>query len=191
MEDAELIRQILAGRQEQYATLVERCQAPLIHFLRTFFTSEDLVFDCAQEAFLAAYRNLWRYSKEYTFRAWLYAIARNKAIDSLRKRRQEVVAELDDTLADGLPGPEQIWLAKEQALWVEEILQGLPEYYRQALYLRYHQELNYEEIAIILKVPIIRVKTYLHRGKEKLRQELARRGIHERDGESAEPIVSG
>ncbi|MHB8124476.1 MAG: RNA polymerase sigma factor [Desulfitobacteriaceae bacterium] len=190
MDDAELIRQILAGRQEQYACLVERYQGPLIHFLRTFFTWEDQVFDCAQEVFLAAYKNLWRYSEEYTFRSWLYAIARNKAIDSLRKRRQEVTT-LDDTLADGLPGPEQIWLAKEHSLGVQEILQVLPEHYRQALYLRYHQDLSYEEIAAVLKVPISRVKTYLHRGKQRLRQELARRGIHERDGEFMEPIVSG
>ncbi len=191
MEDAEVIQRVLAGEHEHYACLVERYQEPLIHFLRNFFSSEDLVYDCAQEAFLAAYRNLWRYSADYTFRAWLYTIARNKAIDSLRKQRQGVTTVLDETLADGLPGPEEIWLGKEQAIWVRESLQGLPEHYRQCLYLRYHQELSYEEIATVLKIPISRVKTYLHRGKEKLRQELARRGIHERDREYIEPIVSG
>jgi RNA polymerase sigma-70 factor (ECF subfamily) len=191
MEDAELIRQVLTGRQEQYACLVERYQEPLIHFLRNFLASDDQVFDCAQDTFLASYRNLWRYSEKYTFRAWLYAIARNKAIDILRKRRQEVVETFDNTLADGLPGPEEIWLAKEHALVIEEILERLPEHYRQALYLRYHQDLSYEEIATVLKVPVSRVKTYLHRGKERLRQELARRGIHERNGDFLEPTVQG
>lgn len=191
MEDAELIRQILTGRQEQYACLVERYQEPLIHFLRNFLASDDQVFDCAQDTFIAVYRNLWRYSDKYTFRAWLYAIARNKAIDILRKRRQEVVATFNNNLADGLPGPEEIWLAKEHALVIEEVLEGLPEHYRQALYLRYHQDLSYEEIATVLKVPVSRVKTYLHRGKERLRQELARRGMHERNGDFVESIVSG
>jgi RNA polymerase sigma-70 factor (ECF subfamily) len=191
MEDAELIHQVLTGRQEQYAYLVERYQEPLIHFLRNFLAFDDQVFDCAQDTFIAAYRNLWRYSEKYTFRAWLYAIGRNKAIDILRKRRQEVGAPFNNTLADGLPGPEEIWLAKEHAQVIEEILQGLPEHYRQALYLRYHQDLSYEEIAIVLKVPVSRVKTYLHRGKERLRRELARRGIHERNGDFLEPIVPG
>jgi RNA polymerase sigma-70 factor (ECF subfamily) len=191
MEDAELIRQVLTGRQEQYAFLVERYQEPLIHFLRNFLASDDQVFDCAQDTFLAAYRNLWRYSEKYTFRAWLYAIGRNKAIDILRKRRHEVVATFDSILADGLPGPEEIWLAKEHALVINKILEGLPEYYRQALYLRYHQDLSYEEIAAVLKLPVSRVKTYLHRGKEKLRRELARRGIHERNGDFLEPTVQG
>ncbi|HWQ71563.1 MAG TPA: sigma-70 family RNA polymerase sigma factor [Desulfitobacteriaceae bacterium] len=191
MEDAELIRQVLTGRQEQYAFLVERYQEPLIHFLRNFLASDDQVFDCAQDTFLAAYRNLWRYSEKYTFRAWLYAIGRNKAIDILRKRRHEVVATFDSILADGLPGPEEIWLAKEHALVINKILEGLPEYYRQALYLRYHQDLSYEEIAAVLKLPVSRVKTYLHRGKEKLRRELARRGIHARNGDFLEPTVQG
>jgi RNA polymerase, sigma-24 subunit, RpoE len=191
MEDAELIRQVLTGRQEQYACLVERYQESLIHFLRNFLASDDQVFDCAQDTFIAVYRNLWRYSDKYTFRAWLYAIARNKAIDILRKRRQEVVATFDNNLADGLPGPEEIWLAKEHALVIEEVLEGLPEHYRQALYLRYHQDLSYEEIATVLKVPVSRVKTYLHRGKERLRQELARRGMHERNGDFVESIVPG
>jgi RNA polymerase sigma-70 factor (ECF subfamily) len=191
MEDAELIRQVLMGRQEKYAFLVERYQEPLIHFLRNFLASDDQVFDCAQDTFLAVYKNLWRYSDKYSFRAWLYAIARNKAIDILRKRRQEVVATFDNNLPDGSPGPEETWLAKEHALVIEEILQGLPDHYRQALYLRYRQDLSYEEIAAVLKVPLSRVKTYLHRGKERLRKDLARRGIHERNGAFMEPTVQG
>jgi RNA polymerase sigma-70 factor (ECF subfamily) len=181
MDEGELIRRILRGQHEQYACLVERYQEPLIHYLRTFLAGEDKVFDCAQEAFIAAYRNLWRYSEKYTFRAWLYAIARNKAIDYLRKQRREAAAVLAEDLADNLPGPEELWLAKEQSLGVLEILQLLPEHFRQVLYLRYHQDLSYEEIAAVLKIPSSRVKTYLHRGKERLRQELARRGVNERN----------
>jgi len=49
--------------------------------------------------------------------------------------------------------------------------------------LRYHQELSYEEIALVLQVPVSRVKTYLHRGKEKLRQRLERRDIHGGEGQ--------
>lgn len=181
MDEGELIRRVLRGQLEQYACLVERYQEPLIHYLRTILTDEDQVFDCAQEAFLAAYRNLGRYSEKYTFRAWLYAIARNKAIDHLRKQRREVTGAFEENLADNLPGPEDLWLAKEESQGVAEILQVLPEHYRQVLYLRYHQDLSYEEIASVLKITSSRVKTYLHRGKERLRQELARRGIHERN----------
>ena len=79
--------------------------------------------------------------------------------------------------------PEEVWLAKEQASMLTEVLNELPKHYGQALYLRFRQELSYEEIALVLEVPVSRVKTYLHRGKEKLRQHLERRGIHERDGQ--------
>lgn len=191
MEDAEIIRQVLAGHHEKFAGLVERYQAPLIHFLRRTLGSDEDVFDCAQDAFLAAYRNLSRYSEEHPFRAWLYTIARNKALDLVRKRRREVPLTLDENLVDHQPMPEEVWLAKEQASMLAEVLNELPEHYGQALYLRFHQELSYEEIALILEVPVSRVKTYLHRGKEKLRQHLERRDIHEGDGQGVvDSIVS-
>jgi len=183
MEDAEIIRQVLAGHHEQYADLVQRYQEPLIHFLRRTLGSEEDVLDCTQDAFLAAYRNLNRYSEKHLFRAWLYAIARNKALDLLRKRHREVSLILEENLVDHQPRPEEVCLAKEQASMLSEVLNRLPEHYGQALYLRYHQELSYEEIALVLQVPVSRVKTYLHRGKEKLRQRLERRDIHGGEGQ--------
>lgn len=183
MEDAEIIRQVLAGHHEKFSVLVERYQTPLIHFLRRTLGTDEEVFDCAQDAFLAAYRNLGRYSEEHPFRAWLYTIARNKALDLLRKRRREVPLSLDENLIDHQPMPEEVLLAKEQASLLAEVLNGLPEHYRQALYLRFHQELSYEEIALVLDVPVSRVKTDLHRGKEKLRKHLERRDIYEGDGQ--------
>ncbi|MHB1651826.1 MAG: RNA polymerase sigma factor [Desulfitobacteriaceae bacterium] len=190
MEDAELIRQVLAGRNEQFSLLIQRYQEPLIQFLRRLLNTEDEALDCAQEAYLAAYRNLWRYSEAYTFRAWLYAIAKNKAMDRLRKRRKETVLDVDEAIADQEPGPEEVWLLKEEAEWLAKVLNELPEHYRQVLYLRYKQELNYEEIAHVLDVPVSRVKTYLHRGKEKLRQQIQRRGEYGKDGQLVDPTVS-
>jgi len=178
MEDAELIRQILTGQHDQYALLVERYQRGLVHFVRRLLNSDEDAYDCTQEAFLAAYRNLGRYSDKYTFRAWLYAIARNKAIDMLRQKRENVSLDAQANFyADSQLGPEEIWLAKEQTAFLHQVLQKLPDHYRQALYLRYRQELSYEEVAVVLEVPVSRVKTYLHRGKEKLRRELEQRGM--------------
>lgn len=186
MEDAEIIRQVLKGQHERYADLVQRYQEALIHFLRRILNSDEDAFDCAQEAFLAAYRNLHRYSDRYSFRAWLYAIARNKALDLLRKQRREVPLTLEETIVDRQPSPEEEWLAKERAALLTEVLQKLPQHYGQALYLRYQQELSYEEIALVLQVPVSRVKTYLHRGKEKLRQYLEKGDLH---GEARRPIM--
>ena len=177
MEDAEIIRLVLAGHHEQYADLVQRYQEPLIHFLRHILSSEEDSLDCAQEAFLAAYRNLNRHIKEYPFRVWLYAIARNKALDLIRKRNKEILVMPDEALADQRPNPEEIVLAKEQKALFSELLHELPEQYGHALYLRYRQELSYKEIAVVLQVPVSSVKTYLHRGKEKMRQSLERREI--------------
>lgn len=190
MEDAELIRQVLAGRHEQFSLLIERYQGPLIQFLSRLLNHDDEVFDCAQEAFLAAYKNLWRYSEAYSFRSWLYTIAKNKAMDMLRKRRKEVPLSMDEPILDRQPGPEEVWLAKEETAWLSKVLNELPEPYKQALFLRYKQELSYEEIAQVLEVPVSRVKTYLHRGKEKLRQQMQRRGGYGKDGQLVDSTVS-
>lgn len=191
MEDAEVVRQVLSGRHELFSLLVERHQEPLIHFLRRLLGSEDEVFDCAQEAFLAAYRNLWRYSDAYSFRSWLYAIAKNKATDMLRRRKREVPLRIDESLAGREAGPEESWLAKEEAESLAKVIDSLPEPYRQALYLRYKQELSYEEIALVLAVPVSRVKTYLHRGKDKLRRQMERRGLYAKHGKLADSGISG
>lgn len=181
MDDLDLIRQVLSGKHELYAQLVERYQKPLIYFLRGILRDEEEVLDCAQEAFLAAYRNLWKYSEGYTFKAWLYAIARNKAIDLMRKKKKEAPIPLNESLIDPQEGPEAVWLAKERANQIQEVLGELPEHYRQALYLRYQQQMSYEEISLVLKIPVSSVKTHLFRGKEKLRQILERRGFNEQD----------
>jgi RNA polymerase sigma-70 factor, ECF subfamily len=189
MDDADIIQQVLSGKHEQYGLLVQRYQESLIHFLRGILGTDEDVFDCAQDAFLAAYRNLWRYSANHTFRAWIYAIARNKAIDLIRKRKKQVLLALDEQIVDQQLSPEEAWLAKEQAIHIREILEELPEHYRQALYLRYQQELSYEEISVVLNIPLSTVKTHLHRGKEKLRQIMERRGINEPDRRYANPII--
>ncbi|WP_206812365.1 RNA polymerase sigma factor [Paradesulfitobacterium ferrireducens] len=190
MEDVDIIRQVLAGDHERFAVLVKRYQEPLWQFLRRILPSEQDVFDCAQEALIAAYRNLWRYSDKYTFRSWLYTIARNKAMDSLRQRQRAQTGDIsEEIIVDTEPGPEEVLLAREQKIRVQEALSRLPDPYRQALYLRYHQELAYEEIAQVLQIPVSSVKTYLHRGKEKLRKILEE-GYHDPAGQSVDPSVS-
>lgn len=190
MDDLDLIQQVLSGEHEYYAQLVERYQKPLIYFLRGILRNEEEVLDCTQEAFLAAYHNLWKYSADYTFRAWLYAIARNKAIDLLRKKKKEASVPLNENLIDPQKGPEEAWLAKERAGQMRQVLNELPEHYRQALYLRYQQEMSYDEMSIVLDIPVSSVKTHLFRGKEKLRQILERRGLDERNGQFVGPIIS-
>lgn len=190
MEDVDLIRQVLSGKHEYYEYLVERYQKPLINFLRGILRNEEEVMDCTQEAFLAAYRNLWRYSSKHTFRAWLYAIAKNKAIDLMRKKNNEIPLAFDENWVDQKEGPEEAWLNKERKNEMQGILEELPEHYRQVLYLKYHQELSYEEISLVLDIPVSSVKNHLHRGKEKLRQIMERRGIDAGNGH-VEPIISG
>lgn len=192
MDDLDLIQQVLSGKHEYYAHLVERYQKPLIYFLRGILRDEEEILDCAQEAFLAAFRNLWKYSpaQAHTFRAWLYTIARNKAIDLMRKKKKEVPLPIDENFIDPQEGPEEAWLTKERATQVQEVLSELPEHYRQVLYLRYQQELAYEEISLVLNIPVSSVKTHLHRGKEKLRQIMERRGLDERNGRFVGPIIS-
>jgi len=191
VEEAELIRQVLSGKHEQYNVLVERYQEPLIHFLRGILKNESEVFDCAQEAFISAYRNLWRYSDKYSFRSWIYTIARNKAIDLMRKQRHEVPLMTEENLAAQQVGPEEEWISKEETLSVRDALNDLPEHYRQALYLRYHQDLSYEEIAQVLDVPVSRVKTYLHRGKAKLKEQLERRADNDGRKQPSKTVISG
>src|SRR5687768_7533997 len=96
-DDQEVIRCVLEGRVSAFRVLVERYQGPVFRFLGNLLPEAPDREDVAQEVFLAAYRNLAGYrSDKAGFLTWLLAIARNKCLNVLHKRRPRLVAKLPE-----------------------------------------------------------------------------------------------
>lgn len=130
--------------------------------------------EVAQDTFLRAYRALVRYPpervRELKQRAWLHRIAVNVARNRFRGAGPRTV-ELNGSERDGTPGPEAQAIERLALDAVATSLMCLPDRYREAVVLRYVQDLSYAEAAEVLGHPIGTVKSNVHRGLMLLRGE--------------------
>ncbi len=184
--DQELVRWARRGEPEAVAQLVERHSRGLHRYLTGRAGDPALAEDVLQDTWLRVMERLDRYNPKHSFRAWLYAVARNRAIDLLRQRTRlnrwteparrdkeewtDPVAEVAD------PNPSVLEQLTEQDLHrrVVELLPRLPAGFHEVLTLRFQEDLLLDEIAAVLKLPAATVRTRLYRGLKLLRQRAER-----------------
>lgn len=136
--------------------------------------------DLTQEVFLKAFKALHRYDRTRRFSSWFFKIAHNHALDYLRKTPQPTLSIDADTSTDALVsgGPSPAELTEQAKLGgaLRAAIGGLRVQYREAIALRYQEDLPLEEIADVMGIPEGTVKTYLHRARQELAGEMTRRG---------------
>lgn len=181
--DQEVVEAVLAGEQHRFGELVGRYQGAIVNYVYRMLGQYEDAVDLSQDVFVKAYTALHSYQPKYPFSAWLFRIARNAAIDEIRRRRLTLVSideplqtqegSLERELASDNPGPEQTLLDGEARGLIDRALAGLPDKYREPLVLRHAADMSYEEIAEALELPLGTVKTRIFRGREALREALA------------------
>lgn len=181
-EDFRFIRLAISGEQKAYENLMKRYQPQIYHLMLKMVHSADEAQDLVQEAFMKAFASLPHFNYEYAFSTWLYKIASNNCIDHLRKKKLQMfsidapVSHQDDTYHYEIPDltyyPDREILQKERSELIRSAIDELPENYRTVIQLRHTEELSYEEISEILKIPIGTVKARLFRAREMLNKWL-------------------
>lgn len=181
--EAALVAGARGGDELAFGALVDRYGRRVVAYCRRMVRQETVAEDLAQEVFTKLYFALESVDPQRPLAPFLFRIAHNHCLDWLRVRRP-VMEPLSDTdgdryishdPADSAPGPEERLLQGDELAVVERALAVLPAHYRSVLLLRHVEELSYGEIAEALRVPIGTVKVRLHRGRERLKQELADR----------------
>jgi len=145
--------------------------------------------DLSQETFLIAWRSIGQLHERSGFRPWLFSIARTVLIDSMRRDSRKKrggmtardVAEFPRLVADARSDPAHAAGASEERERVLELLRTLPAEYREPLMLRYIAGADYEEIGKQLGLSNGSLRGLLHRGMNRLREELRRAKIGTRD----------
>ena len=139
----------------------------------------ELVEEAAGNVFLNAYRSLGSFRGDASFSTWIYRIAVNQCLGSLRKKPKSPVASLDDEnckeLPDTAPPP---WVSAERKAEeqeIREIMEGLTPDYKAVLVLRYFQELSYEEMMQVLGWNLAVVKVKLHRARQAFAKQYSAR----------------
>ncbi|HEX7078069.1 MAG TPA: sigma-70 family RNA polymerase sigma factor [Candidatus Eisenbacteria bacterium] len=184
LDERELVRRCLARDERAYRELVRSYQVPVMNLAWRITGNADDAAEVAQETFVRVLKSLHTYDPNRPLRSWLFKIASNLSLDLIRRRKRRPVALEDMADEDGPaleavdPGPlpdegmRLSWAAERFAALVDE----LPEHYRAVLYLRYREELSYEEIAETLSMPLGTVKVRIHRAHEALKRKLSARG---------------
>jgi RNA polymerase sigma-70 factor (ECF subfamily) len=162
---------------DAYASLVERYGGRVFNIALRITGDADSANDCAQEAFIRAYRALHQYDPALPFGPWLYRIATNASLNHVQRwrSRETKVEELPETPEEIDEGPEATAVRREELAEVLAAMDELPPAYRAALTLRHMQQLSYQEVADALGVPLGTVKTHLHRARAALKVRLAAR----------------
>lgn len=165
-----LVLRCQAGNEEAFAKLVERYQPGLRYYLRKMLFGVCDADDVLQEVWLDVFRAISRLVDADAFRAWLYQVARARALKFLRKHRVSF-QQIDEVESSGIGPDAEIFLA-EEAESMHHALDQLPAAQREVLVLRYIEGMSYEEIARIVDCQIGTVRSRLHYAKRAMRLQL-------------------
>jgi len=172
----------LQGKQYAFKALMDRYQPGIFKMIYQIIKNREETEDLVQETFLKAFKSLESYNNKYAFSTWLYKIAFNHSIDTIRKRKLKTFSidkpikfskgEITHEIKDESFSPDKNLLYKESIDNILEQIESLPEKYKRALVLRHQEDYSYEDISKILKIPIGTVKARIFRAREMLKKKI-------------------
>ncbi len=182
--DAQVMLRVKAGDQSSFDYLVQKYRRPMISFMYRMARNTAAAEDLAQEVFLRVYRSRASYEASAKFTTWLYRIATNLAVNharDTRHERPEVTVSLDEPaeesgttleLPDGQLTAEQNLVRRERLMAIRSKVEALPEQQRLAVIMHKYQQMDYKQIAEVLKKSESATKSLLFRAYETLREQL-------------------
>ncbi|MGO8675023.1 MAG: sigma-70 family RNA polymerase sigma factor [Limisphaerales bacterium] len=182
--DAALMLRVKQGEGTAFAALVDKYKRPVLNLVYRMLHDPTEAEDVAQNVFVQVFRSAHRYEVSAKFSTWLFTIARNLALNELRRRSRHPSESMDATRPEqddqplqqfedkkAVPPPENL-LHGELEQKIEQALADLPENQRTAILLCRQDEMSYEEIAKVLGCSVSATKSLIHRGRETLKHKL-------------------
>lgn len=170
------------GNQIAFHFLLNKYWTDVYLFIISKTENEDEAEDITIKTFAKAFDKISQYKEEYTFRNWIFGIAKNSFIDEIRKQKnkqlyiQKSITEIHQ-IKDDTPTAEDIIIREQNLATLLANIKLLKPKYKEVIQLRFFQEFSYQEIADSLGEPINNVKVKLLRAK-KLLAEIIHKSIH-------------
>ena len=180
--DAELMLRVRQGDQASFGLLLEKHRGPVVHFLYRMVQNQPVAEELAQEVFLRVYRSRDNYEPTAKFTTWLFRIATHLGLNWIRDGRNEKFHNrLDEETSDGASKqvPDRSRTVEQELVYqaklreVRQAIESLPSKQRAAVMLHKYEELEYAQIANVLRCSESAVKSLLFRAYESLRTRLA------------------
>lgn len=184
LTDAELMLRVKAGDTSAFDYLVHKYRRAMVAFMYRMCHNQGAAEDLAQEVFLRVYRSRTGYEASAKFTTWLYRIATNLAVNHARDtkhERPETQVSIDEPdeetgttidIADSSLTAEEAILRRERMRAIRQKVMQLPERQRMAVLMHKYQQMDYRQIADVLKLSESGTKSLLFRAYETLREQL-------------------
>jgi len=173
LEDKEFIEALILQDEDAFNRFFKYYQPLVYSIVHAIVGQSSEIEDLVQEVFLKVLKGIVHFRGESRLSTWIYSIARNHALNHISKKsNRNPTVDIEDEPPIERNDPEKELSAAERAGIVKRSMKKLREEYRVALELKFMGEFSYEEIAEIMNLPVGTVKTYIHRGKEELKESL-------------------
>jgi RNA polymerase sigma-70 factor (ECF subfamily) len=172
--DDELMTLACSGLRSAFAVLVERHAERLVGLCARFTNDSQLGRELAQDTWVMVWQSRETYRAEGNFTGWLITVARNRCRNQLRRRKSESAGDHELAPAEDVKTAAQLdgLLIEERRRRVRRALAELPVALREALLLRYGEELSYDEMMPIVGAGESTLRSRVHHGLKKLKQKL-------------------
>lgn len=175
LHDEHLVQRCLGGDRAAFGTLVDRYQTLVYNAAYRITRDSEDARDVTQAVFVKVFERLDSYRPEFKFSSWLYKIAVNEAIDVVNRRNAHVA--LDPAMIAGGPSPEDLAVASQMSVLLQDSMMDLDVRSRVLVVLRHFAGLSYRELGFVLDVPEKTVKSRLFEARRLLARLLAQRGV--------------
>lgn len=174
--DVEIVRRVVSGDRDAYATLVDRHQSVIYRHACGMGLDHDTSLDIVQETFIKAYSRLEDCNDPAHFRAWVFRIARNLCLDHVRSVRRLTIPMSDAPGVERIPDDRESTDDVDRTL--REALLRLPGMMREAFLLKHDAGYTYDEVADLTGSSPSAAKMRVHRAREMLREFLVNQGVN-------------
>lgn len=181
MDDKELIARILSGHTEGFRLLYGRYKQAAWEVACYICGSEELAKDAVQQSFISAFKYMYSFRQESSFKTWLLKIVKNECYFQLKKEDKfdhMDIADIEENTLELRVGPDQ-FSKKERQLIIESVMKRLKSNEALVLQLFYLQELSVQEVAEVIGATANNTKVILHRARKNFKIQLEKSKLAE------------
>ncbi len=181
--ESDLLAAVAMGRQSAFERLYGLYEKRVYQYVYTLVYDAALAEEIVGDTMLAVWRGAGTFTGTSRVSTWIFGIARHKALDAIRRASRHRQREVELDGAADMPNPhdrpDEGVVRDELAAVTQRALAALSREHQEMLRLVFYEELPYEEISSLLRIPVNTVKTRVYYAKQRLKEQLERMGQKE------------
>lgn len=177
--DKKLYKEFLNGNKNSFDKLILKHKENLLYFILKFVKKYDIAEDIFNDVIVYILSKPEYYNFEYSFKTYLYMIAKSKSINYIKNKEKEKIIENIDDIIDEDYSTEDIIINKENKNKIKSVINKMPKNYQLVMYLTKVDGLSYKEVALIMEKSEIQIKTMAFNARKKFKELLRKEKIIE------------